>query len=139
MVEKTLSIIKPDAVERNLIGTIIAKFEKEGFKVLAMRLHHLTKDEAKDFYIEHKEKPFYNSLVEYMASGPVVLMVLEREAAIAKNREVMGATNPKNAAPGTIRAQHALSMEKNSVHGSDSPSSAAREIEFFFSDLIRCC
>ncbi|MBI3018821.1 MAG: nucleoside-diphosphate kinase [Deltaproteobacteria bacterium] len=139
MVEKTLSIIKPDAVERNLIGALIARFEKEGFKVLAMRLHRLTKDEAKDFYIEHKEKPFYNSLVEYMTSGPVVLMVLERENAIAKNREVMGATNPKNAASGTIRAQHALSMEKNSVHGSDSSSSAAREIEFFFSDLIRCC
>lgn len=139
MIEKTLSIIKPDAVERNLIGTIIAQFEKEGFKVLAMRYHRLTKDEAKDFYIEHKEKPFYNSLVEYMTSGPVVLMVLERDNAIAKNREVMGATNPKNAAPGTIRAQHALSMEKNSVHGSDSPSSSAREIEFFFSDLVRCC
>lgn len=139
MIEKTLSIIKPDAVERNLIGAIIARFEKEGFKILAMRLHRLTKDEAKDFYIEHKEKPFYNSLVEYMTSGPVVLMVLERDNAIAKNREVMGATNPKNAAPGTIRAQHALSMEKNSVHGSDSPASAAREIEFFFSDLVRCC
>ena len=139
MVEKTLSIIKPDAVERNLIGTMIARFEKEGFKVLAMRFHRLTKEEAKDFYIEHKEKPFYPSLVEYMTSGPVVLMVLEREDAIAKNREVMGATNPKNAAPGTLRAHYAFSMEKNSVHGSDSPSSAAREIEFFFSDFFRMC
>lgn len=139
MIEKTFSIIKPDAVERNLIGAIVARFEKEGFKIRAMKMQRLTKDDAKDFYAEHKARPFYNSLVEYMTSGPVVLMVLEREGAIAKNREVMGATNPDQAAPGTIRKEHAVSLEKNSVHGSDSPSSAAREIEFFFPDLIRSC
>lgn len=139
MKEKTLAIIKPDAVERNLVGTIISRYEKEGFKVVAMKLQRLTKDDAKDFYIEHKARPFYNSLVEYMTSGPVVLMVLERDNAILKNREVMGATNPKDAAPGTIRKEFAVSLEKNSVHGSDSASSAAREVEFFFPDLVRCC
>lgn len=107
--------------------------------MVAMKLQRLTKDDAKDFYIEHKARPFYNSLVEYMTSGPVVLMVLERDNAILKNREVMGATNPKDAAPGTIRKEFAVSLEKNSVHGSDSASSAAREVEFFFPDLVRCC
>ena len=139
MIEKTLSIIKPDAVERNLIGTIVGRFEKEGFKVVAMKLQRLTKDDAKDFYIEHKARPFYNSLVEYMTSGPVVLMVLQRENAIAKNREVMSATNPAQALPGTIRKEYALSLEKNSVHGSDSAASAAREVEFFFPELVRGC
>ena len=139
MIEKTLSIIKPDAVERNLIGVIISRFEKEGFKIKAIKMQRLTKDDAKDFYAEHKARPFYNSLVEYMISGPVVLMVLERDNAIAKNREVMGATNPKDAAPGTIRKEHAVSLEKNSVHGSDSASSAAREVEFFFPELVRSC
>lgn len=139
MIERTLSIIKPDAVERNLIGTIVARFEKEGFKIKAMKMQRLTKEDAQDFYIEHKGKSFYESLVNYMTSGPVVLMVLERDNAIAKNREVMGATNPANAAPGTIRKEYAVSLEKNSVHGSDSASSAAREVEFFFSDLIRSC
>lgn len=137
--ERTLSIIKPDAVERNLMGIIIARFEKEGFKIKAMRMERLTKEDAQDFYMEHKGKPFYESLVNYMASGPVVLMVLERENAIAKNREIMGATHPANAAPGTIRKEYAVSLEKNSVHGSDTALSAAREIEFFFSDLVRSC
>ena len=139
MVEKTLAIIKPDAVERNLIGTIIFRYEKEGFKVVAIKLQRLTQEDAKDFYIEHKDKSFYTSLVLYMTSGPVVLMVLQRENAIAKNREVMGATNPAQANPGTIRKEFAISLEKNSVHGSDSPASAAREIEFFFPDLVRSC
>lgn len=139
MIERTLSIIKPDAVERNLIGAIISRFEEEGFKVKAMRMTRLTKDDARDFYIEHKGKPFYESLVNYTTSGPVILMVLERDNAIAKNREVMGATNPKDAAFGTIRKEYALSLEKNSVHGSDSASSAAREVEFFFPDLVRSC
>ena len=139
MKEKTLAIIKPDAVERNLIGAILARYEKEGFKIVAMKLERLTKDDAKDFYAEHKLRPFYNSLVEYMSSGSVVPLVLERDNAIAQNREVMGTTNPKDAAPGTLRKEFALSLEKNSVHGSDSASSAAREIEFFFPDLVRGC
>ena len=139
MVEKTLAIIKPDAVERNLIGTIIFRYEKEGFKVVAIKLQRLTQEDAKDFYIEHQGKPFYESLVKYMTSGPVILMILEREDAIRKNREVMGATNPKDAAPGTIRAEFAVSLEKNSIHGSDSGASAAREIEFFFPRSGSCC
>ena len=137
--EKTLSIIKPDAVKRALADKIIEKFKKEGFKILEKKEHQLTKEEAQYFYIEHKDKPFYQSLVNYMISGRVVLMVLERENAIVKNREVMGATDPKKAAPGTIRAEFAISVEQNSVHGSDSASSAAREIEFFFPHLISCC
>ena len=137
--EKTLSIIKPDAVERNLTEKIIARFKKEGFRIIEKKEYRLTVEEAKDFYSEHKDKPFYQSLVQYMTSGPVVLMVLERQNAIAKNREIMGATNPKDAAPGTIRAQFAISLEKNSVHGSDSLSSAAREIEFFFPQRRSCC
>lgn len=139
MKEKTLSIIKPDAVKRALADKIIEKFKKEGFKILEKKDHHLTKEEAQDFYIEHKNRPFYQSLVDYMTSGPVVLMILERDNAIAKNRELMGATDPKKAAPGTIRAEFAINMEQNSVHGSDSASSAAREIEFFFPHLISCC
>ena len=138
-IERTLSIIKPDAVERGLQEKIIARFKQEGFKILERKTHQLTEEEAKDFYIEHKERPFYASLVKYMTSGPVVLMVLERENAILKNREVMGATNPANALPGTIRKEFALSLEKNSVHGSDSPSSAAREVEFFFPQTRTCC
>lgn len=137
--EKTLSIIKPDAVKRELVDKIIERFKKEGFKILEKKDYHLTKEEAQDFYMEHQQRPFYQSLVEYMISGPVVLMVLERDHAIAKNREVMGATDPKKAAPGTIRADFAISVEQNSVHGSDSASSAAREIEFFFSHLTACC
>ncbi|MBI4040482.1 MAG: nucleoside-diphosphate kinase [Deltaproteobacteria bacterium] len=138
-IEKTLVIIKPDAVERNLQKDIISRYEKEGFKVRAKKEMLLLEDDAKDFYLEHKARPFYQSLVSYMTSGPVVLMVLERENAILKNRELMGATNPKEAKPGTLRAQYALSIEKNSVHGSDSAASAAREIEFFFSEFIRGC
>ncbi|OGQ17916.1 MAG: nucleoside-diphosphate kinase [Deltaproteobacteria bacterium RIFCSPHIGHO2_02_FULL_40_11] len=138
-IEKTLSIIKPDAVERNLQESFIQRFKKEGFKILAKKEALLTKEEAQDFYIEHKGKVFYESLVNYMTSGPVVLMVLERENAILKNREVMGATNPKDAAPGTLRKEYAVSLEKNSVHGSDSPASAAREVEFFFPELVKCC
>ena len=137
--EKTLSIIKPDAVERGLTEKIIARFKKEGFRIVEKKEHHLTVEEAQDFYSEHKDKPFYQSLVEYMSSGPVVLMVLERQDAVAKNRDIMGATNPKNAVSGTIRAQFAISLEKNSVHGSDSLSSAAREIEFFFPQQRSCC
>lgn len=138
MIERTLAIIKPDAAERKLIGKIISRYEEEGFRIVAMRRERLTVDDAGDFYMEHKGKPFYESLVNYMISGPVILMVLERENAIQKNREVMGATNPANAAPGTIRKAYGLSIEKNSVHGSDSPSSAAREIEFFFPDHRTC-
>lgn len=131
MIERTLAIIKPDAVERKLIGKIISRYEEEGFKIIDLKKQRLTADDARDFYIEHKGKPFYESLVKYMTSGSVVLMVLEKENAIQKNREVMGATDPKSAAPGTLRREYGLSIEKNSVHGSDSPSSAAREIEFF--------
>lgn len=131
MIEQTLAIIKPDAVERKLIGKIISRYEEEGFKIIDLKKQRLTTDDARDFYIEHKGKPFYESLVKYMTSGSVVLMVLEKENAIQKNREVMGATDPKSAVPGTLRREYGLSIEKNSVHGSDSPSSAAREIEFF--------
>ncbi len=138
MIERTLAIIKPDAVERKLIGKIISRYEEEGFKIVDLKKQRLSVDDARDFYIEHKGKPFYESLVKYMTSGSVVLMVLEKENAIQKNREVMGATDPKSAAPGTIRKEYGLSIEKNSVHGSDSPSSAAREIEFF-SPHIRTC
>lgn len=137
--ERTLSIIKPDAVKRGLANKIIERFKNEGFRIVEKKEYTLTLQDAKDFYMEHKDKPFYQSLVEYMSSGPVVLMVLERENAINKNREVMGATNPKDAAPGTLRAEHALSLEQNSVHGSDSSSSAAREIEFFFPRSGSCC
>lgn len=138
MIERTLAIIKPDAVERKLVGKIISCYEEEGFRMVAMRRERLTIDDAGDFYMEHKGKPFYESLVNYMSSGPVILMVLEGENAIQKNREVMGATNPAQAAPGTIRKAYGLSIEKNSVHGSDSPSSAAREIEFFFPGHRTC-
>lgn len=131
MIEQTLAIIKPDAVERKLIGKIISRYEEEGFKIIDLKKQRLTADDARDFYIEHKGKPFYESLVKYMTSASVILMVLEKENAIQKNREVMGATDPKSAAPGTLRKEYGLSIEKNSVHGSDSPSSAAREIEFF--------
>ena len=139
MVERTLSIIKPDAVERGLAEKIIERFKKEGFRVVVKREERLKLEDAKDFYIEHKTRPFYQSLVEYMTSGPVVLMVLEREDAILKNREVMGATDPKKASPGTLRAVYGLGLEKNSVHGSDSAASAAREIEFFFPQFRSCC
>ena len=134
-VERTLSIIKPDATRRNLTGKIITKFEEAGLKVIASRRIRLSKSDAEAFYGVHRERPFFPSLVAFMTSGPVVVQVLEGENAVAKNREVMGATNPANAAPGTIRKEFAESIEANSVHGSDAPETAANEIRFFFSDL----
>ena len=134
-VERTLSIIKPDATRRNLTGKIIAKFEEAGLKVIASRRLRMSTAQAEAFYAVHRERPFFKSLVEFMTSGPVVAQVLEGENAIAKNREVMGATNPANAAPGTIRKEFAESIEANSVHGSDAAETAANEIKFFFSDL----
>lgn len=131
-VERTLSIIKPDAVAKNIIGTIVARFENAGLRVVASRMEHLTKEQAQGFYAEHEGKPFYEDLVVYMTSGPVVLQVLEGENAIERNRELMGATNPKQAKPGTIRADFAESIDANAVHGSDSPKSAEREVGFFF-------
>ncbi len=130
--EKTFSIIKPDAVERNLIGKIVQKFEGEGLRVAEMKMKHLSKQEAEGFYAVHKERPFYGELTEYMCSGPVVLMVLEGENAIKRNREIMGATNPAEAAEGTIRKQFGIDLGKNTVHGSDAPETAAEEITFFF-------
>ena len=134
-VERTLSIIKPDATRRNLTGEIVARFEKAGLRVVAQRRIRLSKTQAEAFYAVHAARPFYKSLVEFMTSGPVVVQVLEGESAVAKNREVMGATDPSKAAPGTIRKDFAQSMEANSVHGSDAPETAANEIKFFFSDL----
>ena len=132
--EKTLSIIKPDAVAKNVIGKIIDRFESNGLRIAAMKKIKLTKEDAAKFYEVHKERPFYNDLCEYMSSGPVVVMVLEGENAVAKNRELMGATNPKEAAPGTIRADFAESIEANAVHGSDSLENAKKEIAFFFAE-----
>jgi nucleoside-diphosphate kinase len=130
--ERTLSIIKPDGVKRNLIGKILNKFEESGLKIVAMKRIHLTRPQAEGFYAVHKDRPFFPSLVEYMTSGPVVVSVLEGAEAIKKNREIMGATNPKDAAPGTIRAEFAESIEANTVHGSDAPETAAFEIRYFF-------
>ncbi|MAV26129.1 MAG: nucleoside-diphosphate kinase [Gammaproteobacteria bacterium] len=137
-VERTFSIIKPDAVAKNVIGDIVSRFEKAGLQVIASRLARLTQEQAGGFYAEHEGKPFYDSLVEYMTSGPVIVQVLEGEGAIALNRELMGATNPKEAAAGTIRSDFAESIDANAVHGSDSPESAAREIAYFFSDDQIC-
>lgn len=137
-VERTLSIVKPDAVARNLIGEIYSRFEKNGLTIIAARMMQLTEAQAKGFYAEHEGKPFYGDLVAYMTSGPVMVQVLEGANAIAKNRELMGATNPAQAAPGTIRADFAESVEANAVHGSDSPASAAREIAFFFEAAELC-
>jgi len=134
-VERTLSIIKPDATRRNLTGAIVDRFEKAGLRVVAQRRIRLSKDQAEAFYGVHRERPFFNGLVAFMTSGPVVVQVLEGEGAIAKNREVMGATNPANAAAGTIRKDFAENIEANSVHGSDAPETAANEISFFFSGL----
>lgn len=131
-IERTLSIIKPDAVAKNAIGQIIARFEAAGLKIVAGRLVQLSRAEAEGFYAVHKERPFFNDLVEFMISGPVFVQVLEGENAIAKNRELMGATNPKEAAPGTIRADFAESIDANAVHGSDAPETAAVEIAYFF-------
>lgn len=130
--EKTFSIIKPNAVEANVMGKIIDRFESEGLRVSAARLTHLSKEKAEGFYIEHKERPFFGSLVSFMTSAPVMLMVLEGDNAVEKNREIMGATNPADAEEGTIRKLFAKSIEANAVHGSDSPTSAEREISYFF-------
>ena len=131
-IERTLSIIKPDAVAKNVVGQIYARFEAAGLKIVAARMAHLSRREAEAFYAVHKERPFFGELVEYMISGPVVVQVLEREDAVAKNRELMGATNPANAAEGTIRKTFAESIERNTVHGSDSAENAKIEIDFFF-------
>ena len=133
-IERTFSIIKPDATRRNLTGKIIAKFEDAGLRVVASKRIHMTRAQAEGFYAVHKERPFYGELVESMMSGPVVVQVLEGEGAILKNREVMGATNPANAAEGTIRKLYAVSVGENSVHGSDAPETAKEEIKFFFTD-----
>lgn len=130
--EQTLSIIKPDAVSKNLIGEIYRRFEKAGLRIVAAKRMKLTKEQAEKFYDVHKDRPFYNDLVNFMIKGPVMVQVLEGENAIAKNREIMGATNPKEADPGTIRADFADSIEANAVHGSDAPDTAKREIAFFF-------
>jgi nucleoside-diphosphate kinase len=130
--ERTLAIIKPDATKKRIIGKIIERIEEEGFTIARMRLAHLTKDEAKGFYIVHKEKGFYDSLCEFMSSGPVVLMVLEAENAIKRWRDVMGATDPAKAAPGTIRHTYGFSIERNATHGSDARETADFEIDYFF-------
>src|SRR5580700_1682456 len=130
--ERTLSIVKPDGVARNLIGEVYRRFEAAGLRIIASRMTQLDERDARAFYAVHKERPFYADLVRYMSSGPVVVQVLEGDGAIAKNRDIMGATNPANAAPGTIRKDFAESIEANSVHGSDSPETAAQEIAFFF-------
>ena len=131
-VERTLSIIKPDAVAKNVIGEIIARFEKNGLKIVAAKMLQLTREQAEGFYAVHKERPFYSDLVKFMTCGPVMIQVLEGENAVLKNREIMGATDPKNAAAGTIRADFAASIDANAVHGSDAPETAKQEIDFFF-------
>ena len=131
--ERTLSIVKPDGVARNLIGDVYRRFEQGGLRIVAARMLHLTTAQAEAFYAVHRERPFYRDLVKYMSSGPVIAQVLEGENAIARNRDIMGATDPKRAAPGTIRADLAQSIEANVVHGSDAPETAAREIAYFFS------
>lgn len=136
--ERTLSIIKPDGVEKNLIGEVYGRFEKGGLQIIASKMLHLSKEQAEGFYAVHKERPFFNDLVSYMTSGPVVVQVLEGEGAIAKNREIMGATNPADADPGTVRADFAASIEENVVHGSDGPDTAAVEIAYFFDEGEIC-
>lgn len=136
--ERTLSIIKPDGVEKNLIGEVIRRFEQGGLSVVAARMLRLSKQQAEGFYAVHKERPFFADLVKYMTSGPVVVQVLEGKDAIRKNRDIMGATNPKNAAPGTIRADFAKSIEENVVHGSDGPDTAKVEIAYFFKEGEIC-
>ena len=132
-VERALSIIKPDAVAKDVIGEIYSRFEQAGLKIVAAKMKHLTRDEAEEFYAVHRERPFYPALVEFMTSGPVMIQVLEGENAILRNRELMGATNPSEAAPGTIRADFAQSIDANAVHGSDAPETAEIEIACFFS------
>ena len=133
--ERTLSIIKPDGVSRGLIGEVIKRFEAAGIRIAAMKMLQMSKKEAEGFYAVHQDKPFFDSLTDFMSSGPIVVMVLEGEDVIKKNRDLMGATNYKEAAPGTIRADFATDIEKNVVHGSDAPETAAAEIKYFFSEL----
>ena len=137
-VERTLSIIKPDAVAKNVIGKIYSRFESNGLKIVAAKMKHLSREEAEGFYAVHKERPFFAELVKFMTSGPVMVQVLEGENAVAKNRELMGATNPKEAAPGTIRADFASSIDANAVHGSDSLANATIEVAYFFGDQEIC-
>jgi nucleoside-diphosphate kinase len=137
-IERTFSIIKPDAVAKNVISEIVSRFEKNGLRIIAMRMVHLSREQAEGFYAVHRERPFFNDLVAFMTSGPVVVQVLEGENAISKNRELMGATNPQDAAPGTIRADFAKTVDENAVHGSDAPETAAQEIEFFFGEGGLC-
>ncbi|MEO6967527.1 MAG: nucleoside-diphosphate kinase [Rhodanobacteraceae bacterium] len=136
--ERSLSIIKPDAVAKNVIGEIYSRFEQAGLKIIAAKMQRLSREEAEGFYAVHRERPFFKPLVEFMASGPVMVQVLEGEGAIAKNRELMGATNPKDAAPGTIRADFAQSIDANAVHGSDGIDTARFEIGYFFADAEVC-
>ena len=131
-IERTISIIKPDGIEKNLMGEICRRFEQNDLQIIAARMMHLSKEQAEQFYAVHKDRPFYNDLVAYMTSGPVMVQVLEGENAVDANRDIMGATDPADAAPGTIRADFAASIEKNVVHGSDAPETAAQEISFFF-------
>lgn len=138
MTEQTLSIIKPDAVGKNNIGGIIAKLEKGGLKIIAAKMTHLSKSQAEEFYAIHKERPFYKDLVSFMTSGPVLVMALEGENAVLKNRDIMGATDPKKATPGTIRQEFATTIDENAVHGSDSLENAEREIAFFFKNGEIC-
>jgi nucleoside-diphosphate kinase len=137
-VERTLSIVKPDGVAKNLIGEVYRRFEKAGLRIIGAKMLRLRVDQAEGFYAVHRQRPFFNDLVKYMSSGPVVVQVLEGENAIKVNRDLMGATNPKQAAPGTIRADFASSIEENVVHGSDGPATAATEIAFFFSEAELC-
>jgi nucleoside-diphosphate kinase len=133
-IERTLSIVKPDATKKNLIGKIVARFEEEGLRIAAIRKVHLSRREAEGFYAVHKDRPFFGELTEFMSSGPAVVIVLEGENAVLKNRDIMGATNPANAAPGTLRKLYAASMGENAVHGSDSVENAKIEIAYFFRD-----
>jgi nucleoside-diphosphate kinase len=137
-VERTLSIIKPDAVAKNVIGQILSRFEGKGLRIVAAKMLHLSREQAEGFYAVHKERPFFNDLVEFMISGPVVVQVLEGDDAIARNREVMGATDPRKAEPGTIRADFAKTVDENAVHGSDAPETAAVEIRYFFAEDEIC-
>jgi nucleoside-diphosphate kinase len=134
--ERTFSIVKPDAVGKNIIGKIYSRFEEKGLKIVASKMLHLTREQAEGFYAIHKERPFFKDLCDFMTSGPVMVQVLEGENAIAKNREIMGATNPQEAAPGTIRADFAQTVDENAVHGSDAPETAAVEIAFFFPEGV---
>ena len=136
--ERTLSIVKPDGVERGLVGEVVKRFENAGIRIVGMRMVRLTRDQAKRFYAVHRERPFYDSVTQFMSSGPIVVMVLESDRVIQRNRDLMGATNPKDAAAGTIRKDFATDIEKNVVHGSDAPETARTEIDFFFNAIEIC-